>query len=365
MGRFLPLRSKSDGNNIPVDNDDFIRTDETPIKKKTGVLQKFRKSRSERKDNTTDEDDNIKKEPISKIKTSRFQKIKNSLKQSKSPKPTDGSVATEEASEEGQLSPSTAKAADIVHTDLSAPTEYGSEEETQLSPCTTNDADVHTDLSATTEDSSEEETQLSPFSTKGSVTSGVSPPYHLSFDTIASPSSAITEQSASMEDRFTLPTLGSLGSKSQATKQRIKVLEKPPSAEVAAYSGPPRYDWIDVEAAAATKIQANYRRYTVISKFERIGLVTRSMRNRQKRKKGMQNFFSGGAFSRFCCVDFSLFGEFNGELEKQKQDQKEKYHERKRQQQAKEEELRKYRFNKKESQYVMEEFEVVEEVSVE
>lgn len=88
-----------------------------------------------------------------------------------------------------------------------------------------------------------------------------------------------------------------------------------PSARTSAYSGPPRYDWIDVEAAAAIKIQAAYRRYVVITQLKDKGISTAAMRNeiRARNAKKSEKISDGiPSFLRFCGVGL-LFADATGE----------------------------------------------------
>mmetsp|Transcript_44902 Transcript_44902/g.108983 ORF Transcript_44902/g.108983 Transcript_44902/m.108983 type:complete len:331 (-) Transcript_44902:2682-3674(-) len=60
---------------------------------------------------------------------------------------------------------------------------------------------------------------------------------------------------------------------------------KPPPARTAAFKGPPRFDWIDIEYAAATKIQSIQRRNMVMSDLEARGYTTSAIRNAKRRRK--------------------------------------------------------------------------------
>ncbi|VEU44280.1 unnamed protein product [Pseudo-nitzschia multistriata] len=59
----------------------------------------------------------------------------------------------------------------------------------------------------------------------------------------------------------------------------------PPTAADAAFHGPPRFDWIDIEFNAATMIQAVFRRYLVLQSMEREGVTTSYIRNRKRQRK--------------------------------------------------------------------------------
>jgi hypothetical protein len=88
-----------------------------------------------------------------------------------------------------------------------------------------------------------------------------------------------------------------------------------PSARDSAYSGPPRYDWIDVEAAAAIKVQSIFRRHLVLTQLEREGKSTAAMRNkirsRHAEKKAL-NSEDVPLMFRFCGIGF-LFADATGE----------------------------------------------------
>lgn len=72
----------------------------------------------------------------------------------------------------------------------------------------------------------------------------------------------------------------SYGSGSRASS--LVVLPKAPSAKDAAFSGHPRYDWIDIEAAATIKIQAFFRRILVLNELQRKGILTTYMKKRTR-----------------------------------------------------------------------------------
>ena len=68
---------------------------------------------------------------------------------------------------------------------------------------------------------------------------------------------------------------------------RYKVsVDEPPAASEAAFVGPPRYDWIDIETAAAVKVQAAWRRYNTVKDLQRQDLYTVGMRNRGRAHRG-------------------------------------------------------------------------------
>jgi len=59
----------------------------------------------------------------------------------------------------------------------------------------------------------------------------------------------------------------------------------PPAAKDAAFEGPTRFDWIDVEYSAVTKIQSIFRRHLVLQKLEEQPLSTSYIRNRRRQRK--------------------------------------------------------------------------------
>eukprot|EP00534_Pseudo-nitzschia_fraudulenta_P004063 CAMPEP_0201132644 /NCGR_PEP_ID=MMETSP0850-20130426/46420_1 /ASSEMBLY_ACC=CAM_ASM_000622 /TAXON_ID=183588 /ORGANISM="Pseudo-nitzschia fraudulenta, Strain WWA7" /LENGTH=257 /DNA_ID=CAMNT_0047403033 /DNA_START=312 /DNA_END=1085 /DNA_ORIENTATION=+ len=65
----------------------------------------------------------------------------------------------------------------------------------------------------------------------------------------------------------------------------IGFMSTPPSAAQAAFEGPPRFDWIDIEYNAATKVQKIFRRHLVLRELEEVGLTTSYIRNRKRQRK--------------------------------------------------------------------------------
>lgn len=136
-----------------------------------------------------------------------------------------------------------------------------------------------------------------------------------------------------------------------------------PSAKDAAYAGPPRYDWIDVESSAAIKIQSIFRRNQCLNLLEEEGISTAAMRNRIRSRQADAKHASSEdvpTIFRFCGMGL-LFGEVTGEdndalnshnTGKDKIAEKEK----------KESIKRRFRFKKKKSEQVEEAIEVVENV---
>jgi hypothetical protein len=132
-----------------------------------------------------------------------------------------------------------------------------------------------------------------------------------------------------------------------------------PTARDSAYTGPPRYDWIDVESAAAVKVQAVFRRNQVLNQLEREGKTTAAIRNRMRsRHAGKKAMASEDvpAIFRFCGMGF-LFGDATGEdtdaLNQKKEDKRAlKY--------AQEDLKRKFRMRKKSEVELEEAVEVVD-----
>mmetsp|Transcript_17426 Transcript_17426/g.25405 ORF Transcript_17426/g.25405 Transcript_17426/m.25405 type:complete len:243 (+) Transcript_17426:68-796(+) len=137
-----------------------------------------------------------------------------------------------------------------------------------------------------------------------------------------------------------------------------------PTARESAYSGPPRYDWIDVESAAAVKVQSIFRRNQALKQLEKEGMMTAAMRNRIRSRQANGKAFASEdvpTLFRFCGIGL-LFGEATGEdndaLHSNKQLEKEKV-------KAKEESekrRRKFRMRKKSSDKLEEAIEVVDNV---
>jgi len=141
------------------------------------------------------------------------------------------------------------------------------------------------------------------------------------------------------------------GSNSEAVKSSHRPGRSvvPPPVREAAFHGPPRFDWIDIENAAATKIQAAYRRNLMMNYLERNGLSTSAIRNRKRRRKAARKpqtsrlAQSEDAPSFFnCCAIGLAFGDATEEDDDAyRQFQKAQYEERKRQQAMHEDALRK------------------------
>lgn len=114
------------------------------------------------------------------------------------------------------------------------------------------------------------------------------------------------------------------------------VLEAPPSARDAAFGGPPRYDWIDIETHAAIKVQAAYRRHKVMNDVENQGMSTGAIRNRARRRHAEKS----SSFFNFCGADLSFADFSSHDREAYREYQKMVYEEKKKARYHHEEELR-------------------------
>jgi len=80
-------------------------------------------------------------------------------------------------------------------------------------------------------------------------------------------------------------------SRRQQDELANSVCSLPPAAKVAAFEGPARFDWIDVEYSAVTKIQSIFRRHLVLQELEEEGLSTSYIRNRKRQRKATPMVF--------------------------------------------------------------------------
>mmetsp|Transcript_8595 Transcript_8595/g.18335 ORF Transcript_8595/g.18335 Transcript_8595/m.18335 type:complete len:313 (-) Transcript_8595:177-1115(-) len=136
-----------------------------------------------------------------------------------------------------------------------------------------------------------------------------------------------------------------------------------PAAKSSAFSGPVRYDWMDVETTAAIKIQAASRRLITLKRLDEQGLSTSSIRNRRRKIKARKHMLHSEdvpfPFS-LCGVGF-LFGD--GTLEDERvitELEKKKLRKIRMEMERREAEKRKFRMRRKESQHLEECIEVVE-----
>ncbi|KAL7465499.1 hypothetical protein ACHAXS_005830 [Conticribra weissflogii] len=136
-----------------------------------------------------------------------------------------------------------------------------------------------------------------------------------------------------------------------------------PAAKNSAFSGPVRYDWMDIETVAAIKIQAASRRFVTLKKLDEQGFSTSSIRNRRRKMKARKRMLHSEdvpfPFS-LCGVGF-LFGD--GTLEDElviSQIERKKIRKIRMEIERREAEKRKFRMRRKESQHLEESIEVVE-----
>jgi hypothetical protein len=145
----------------------------------------------------------------------------------------------------------------------------------------------------------------------------------------------------------------------QGGKTKEKRTKTRPSAKSSAFGGAPRYDWMDIETAAAVKIQSIYRRNKVLKYLEENNLSTPGMRNRRRKRMAKM----GKAQSEDVPFPFNLCGigllfgdgtledeQYTSSLEKKKKEELEKEDANK----------RKFRMRKKAGQHLEEGIEVVE-----
>jgi len=155
-----------------------------------------------------------------------------------------------------------------------------------------------------------------------------------------------------------------VGSQQSSTGFKESRAHTVPNLRDSAYSGLPRYDWIDVESAAATKLQSMYRRNSVIKKLERDGKLTASMRNNMRSRKSCKtNKVSEDvpALFRFCGIGF-LFNEALGGDSDALNEKKISTSEDKRQLRLAQDEMnRKFRMRNKPGETIVEAVEVVDD----
>lgn len=97
------------------------------------------------------------------------------------------------------------------------------------------------------------------------------------------------------------------------TSRSIKLFKKAPPANQSAYSGPPRFDWVDIETSAAIKLQSAYRRRMVMAMMEEEGGTTSAVRNSARRRRAAKEAQSNPAqdfvnIFNCCGADFGLGG---------------------------------------------------------
>lgn len=149
----------------------------------------------------------------------------------------------------------------------------------------------------------------------------------------------------------------------QGNEKKEKRTKTRPSAKTSAFGGAPRYDWMDIETAAAVKLQSIYRRNKVLKYLEENDMSTPGMRNRRRKlmaKMGKVQSEDVPFPFNMCGVGF-LFGDgtpedesYTTSLEKKKKDKK------KEELEKEDAQKRKFRMRKKGSQHLEEGIEVVE-----
>lgn len=75
----------------------------------------------------------------------------------------------------------------------------------------------------------------------------------------------------------------------------LSFMSTPPLAAESAFGGRPRFDWIDVEYNAATRIQKIFRRHLVVREMQQAGLTTSYIRNRKRQRKARTTFYSASS----------------------------------------------------------------------
>lgn len=142
-----------------------------------------------------------------------------------------------------------------------------------------------------------------------------------------------------------------------------------PAARDAAFVGPPRYDWVDVESSAAIKIQSVFRRNQVWSEMDKEGKSTAAMRNRARSRQAMRNGnqnMSGEDVPfamRFCGIGM-LFGDATGEDNDALNSSKEIAAMKREEKDKKEASRRKFRMRKKSTDQIEEAIEVVDNIDL-
>jgi len=140
----------------------------------------------------------------------------------------------------------------------------------------------------------------------------------------------------------------------RSKKSNYYVLREAPSVEVAAYRGPPRFDWIDIETAAAIRVQAAYRRFKSNKELDRQGLTTAGMRKRRNNKRSNNDSYWNFLFNPSI---FSL------STTNEKSSQENTYYTKRKEREEREADLRKFHMKKKSSDVLIEEIEIVEDFS--
>lgn len=159
------------------------------------------------------------------------------------------------------------------------------------------------------------------------------------------------------------PSLVQGNTVAQGHNKKEKRTKVRPSAKSSAFGGAPRYDWMDIETAAAIKVQSVYRRNKVLKYLEENDMSTPGMRNRRRKRMAKMGKVQSEDVPfpfNMCGVGF-LFGDgtledeqYTDSLAKKKKDKK------KEEMELDEAKKRKFRMRKKGSQHLEEGIEVVE-----
>ena len=147
-----------------------------------------------------------------------------------------------------------------------------------------------------------------------------------------------------------------------------------PTAKESAFDGPPRYDWVDVESAAAIKVQSVFRRNQALRQLEKDGKSTAAMRNRARSRQangygkgnGNGNAMAGEdvPFAMRLCGIGMLFGDATGEDNDALNSNKEIQAKRVKDKEMQETNRRKFRMRKKSTEQLEEAIEVVDDIRV-
>mmetsp|Transcript_20782 Transcript_20782/g.30721 ORF Transcript_20782/g.30721 Transcript_20782/m.30721 type:complete len:248 (-) Transcript_20782:194-937(-) len=141
-----------------------------------------------------------------------------------------------------------------------------------------------------------------------------------------------------------------------------------PTAKESAFSGPVRYDWVDVESAAAIKVQSIFRRNQALGLLEKEGRSTSDMRNKIRMREAKKNgkvmaSEDTPAILRFCGIGM-LFGDATGEDADALNSKNELGLQKLQQKEAKESKKRLFRMRKKSTDQIEEAIEVVDNIDL-
>uniref|UniRef100_A0A7S1FLN8 Uncharacterized protein n=1 Tax=Corethron hystrix TaxID=216773 RepID=A0A7S1FLN8_9STRA len=154
------------------------------------------------------------------------------------------------------------------------------------------------------------------------------------------------------------PSQKSVTTTTSMFRKRVK-----PKASVAAFSGPPRYDWIDIETAAAIKLQSVFRRRMVEKDLVARGIKPPSYIRRERLEKELYDDVP--EFLQMCGLHL-LFGGLSKEEKREERRERDKEERQIRidKERKQEEKKREYRKLKSKKPILLEEVEVVEEINV-